>query len=252
MLRLLEMEMELPLEEKLYSSMGSIFHGILMEKISPAIASKLHKAGLRPYSQCLYYDRERNTAIWRLGFLNDAIYAVFADILQEGRMFFLKQHNYAVTCVKRIMVKEMSYEELADSVFMAETAPDGAEFHFLTVTGFKRAGTYVIMPEAFLVFQSLLLHWNSFSSYAKLEGMNLAENLAAYSRISRYQLHSQAYSVEHRNIQGFCGTLHFRFIGNDMTNRILGLLSMYAPFAGIGIKKALGMGGTNIELYRKE
>lgn len=252
MLRLLELEIDFSDGRCGNASMGSVFHGAFMERIPRNLADQLHETGIRPYSQCIYHDSKSEKNIWKVGFLNEAVYEAFSKYFREGLEFQLIQQGCTAKIANKRLVKELSYEELADSIFLEEKKISGAGIQYLTTTGFKRGGYYVIMPEPFLLIQSLLMKWNEFTSYSKMEEENLAENLAAHCHLSRYKLQSQIFSVEHRNIQGFGGYQRFGFHGSDMVLRLLGVLFSFALFAGIGIKTALGMGGVKTELYKKE
>ncbi len=252
MLRLLEVEIDFSDGRCGNASMGSVFHGALMERIPNNLAEKLHGDGIRPYSQCIYHDSKSGKNIWKINFLNEEVYNSFSEYFREGLEFELIQQGCTVKIARRNLLQELSYEELADRIFLDEKKITGAEIHYLTTTGFKRNGYYVIMPEPFLLLQSLLMKWNTFTSYSKMEEEHLAENLASHCYLTKYRLQSQIFSVEHRNIQGFGGYQRFGFNGSDMVVRLLGVLFSFAPFAGIGIKTALGMGGATTELYTKE
>ena len=249
MLKLFEFELEVPLNEKINSSMGSVMHGALMEMLPANISRRLHEENLRPFSQCIYFDREKNKSVWRVGTLNDETYEEIILPLLEIKKIFLRQKGYNINLRDKKILIETSYEKLADEIFPTAEIPCGAEFEFITPTSFKRAGKYVIFPENFLILQNLLQRWNTFSPYMKIEDNNLAEKLSSFCKISRYNLSSQKFSLEQKYIMGFAGKLSISFAGNDMTNKILALLVKFAPFAGIGVKTALGMGAVNSQIF---
>lgn len=249
MLKLLEIELELPLNEKINSFMGSVMHGVLMEIISSNVAARLHEENLRPFSQCVYFDSEKNKSIWRIGTLNAEAYDSIILPLLERKIIFVKQKDYKIKLKDHRVLLDTSYENLADEIFPTSEIPLRADFQFLTATSFKRDGGYVIFPENFLVLQSLLQRWNTFSLKMKIEENNLAEKLSTFCKISRYNLHSQKFSLEQKYITGFAGKISISFVGNETVNKIVGLLAKFAPFAGIGIKTALGMGAVSSEIF---
>ena len=51
---------------KIVQSIGSVLHGVLMELVGTEYAGQLHETGLRPYSQYIYFDKEKGQYIWRL------------------------------------------------------------------------------------------------------------------------------------------------------------------------------------------
>ena len=44
---------------KIVQSIGSVLHGVLMELVGTDYAGQLHEAGLRPYNQYVYFDKDR-------------------------------------------------------------------------------------------------------------------------------------------------------------------------------------------------
>ena len=251
MLKLLEIELELPPNEKINASMGSVMHGALMEMLPANISRQLHEENLRPFSQCIYFDREKNKSVWRVGTLNAAAYEEIILPLLETKKIFLRQKGYTINLRDRKILFETGYENLADEIFPTDKKPLRADFEFMTPTSFKRAGEYVIFPESFLIVQSLLQRWNTFSPYMKIEENNLAQNLSTFCKISKFNLHSQKFSLEQKFIIGFAGKISISFSGNETVNKILALLAKFAPFAGIGIKTALGMGAVNSQIFFK-
>lgn len=249
MLKLVEIELELPPNEKINNSMGSVMHGVLMETISPKMAAHFHEENLRPFSQCVYFDKEKHKSVWRIGILNAVAYDSIILPLLERKNIFVKQKGYKINLRENRILLDTSYEKLADEIFPNSQIPRGADFTFMTATSFKRAGNYVIFPENFLIVQSLLQRWNIFSPYMKIEDNNLAEKLANFCKISRYDLHSGKFSLEKKNITGFVGKISVSFFGNDMVNKILALLTNFAQFSGVGVKTALGMGAISSEVF---
>lgn len=249
MLKLMEVEVQLPIGEKTNNSIGSLMHGILMENISIKVANLLHEEGLRPFSQCIYFDKEKNKSMWRIGTLTKEIYEIISSVIYEKENFFLKQKGYNIFLKNPRILFETSYEKIADEIFPNSDEPKGANFNFLTTTSFKRNSEYVIFPDQFLIMHNLLQRWNTFSPYMKIDDNNLAGKLASVCKITKYNLHSRIFSLESKNIIGFGGNISINFIGNDMVNRIIAVLSNFASFAGVGIKTALGMGAVNTEIF---
>lgn len=249
MMRLVEFPIILSPGQTVRSSMGSLLQGVLMERIPTEAAAALHENGLRPYSQCIFFDRERQRAFWRLGFLTDEAYALLYPPICADPCIHLMHGDQVLRLAAPAERAAGSCASLADALFQAEAAPDGCELRFLTPGSFKRQERYVNVPERQLVFQSLVQRWNAFTDFARLEEADLAQHLADACQLTRYDLHSQPFSLEGRKIYGFCGRMRLRFHGSDMTRRILGLLCRFAPFAGIGIKTAMGMGAVEASIF---
>ena len=253
MLKVFEIELNMPPETRINSSMGSVFQGALIELLPVDLAAELHQAGLRPYSQAVYFDRERQKPIWRLSSLNDFAETEILKPLFEKDEVYLRQKGFSVGLLDKKLISSATFEQLTDTYFQSEKVPYGAELLFRTVTSFKRDGRYVIMPELYLIFQSLLNRWNAYSPDIKLQEENLEHHLAEDCRVVQYDLHSEPFYIEMKKIYGFAGKMRILFQGNDMVKRVLASIISFAPYSGVGIKTAIGMGATDsVIMYRRE
>ncbi|MGN0945009.1 MAG: CRISPR system precrRNA processing endoribonuclease RAMP protein Cas6 [Megasphaera sp.] len=245
MLRLTEIPLTMPEHTRIHPAMGSIFHGALMSIIAPASAEMYHHMTLRPYSQAVYWDKTKHRALWRIGTLTDEAYERLVVPLEKVPVLWLKQKQYEVTLESMQLIRQTSFEELSSLFVKADSAPAGAEWQCLSVMSFKQDGRYVILPDIRLIYQSLLQRWNVFSDTVKLEQDDLLEQLASHCRLTKYQLRSQVFSVNGSSIYGCEGCQRYSFFGYDMLKRLQGILAAFAPFSGIGVKTALGMGAVD-------
>lgn len=245
----MEIILELPENEKVHRAMGSILQGALMEIIGVETSKKLHGEGLRPYSQFVYFDKNRNLPIWRVNVLNDWAREKILVPLTPQRQIFLRHKNYRVNLLQHKIISEESYENLAEH-FMSNNVPisKGIEIDFITTASFRRDGRYVIFPEIYLILQSLLNRWNNFSTAFTVEGEELPRVLSNFLNVKEYNFYSQVFLLEHQKFNGFCGRMTANFEGDATTNKLLGLLFEYANYCGIGIKTALGMGAVKTKL----
>lgn len=250
MLRQFEAELYLPDGARAPASMGSILHGALMERLPGDYAAYLHTENLRPYSQSIRWDRETGRVLWRIGTLDRTAGEIIGGVLHGIGSIHLRQKGYSIDVQNIQCIAQRSYQDIADEYFRAETAPRGAEIHFLTPTSFKQGGAYIILPESALILQSVLTRWNRFCPDIRIEEDDLVQTLAAHTRLTRYALRSAAFSVEGYSIRGFRGQIALQFTGSDMVRRILGTLLAFAPYAGIGIKTALGMGAAETNIWK--
>lgn len=244
------MKLCLPEGQKLISSMGSIFHGALMDMLPEEISEVLHSQNLRPYSQFVHFVRSTEEQLWEFGTLTDEIHNIFLEVLLDKETVFLKQKGYELKC-SLLSSDFCTYEAMADKVFQGDKAPWGVRISFSTPASFKRDEEYMLFPDTKLIMNSLLNRWRSFAPIL-LEEENLAETLANCCSISKYELRSQKFYLEGRGITGFVGCVQLGFRGNEMVRRIMGLLMLLAPYSGIGIKTALGMGAVSTELMYRE
>ena len=241
--QIMEITLTLPEGQRLYPSMGSVLHGALMEYAHEDFAAAMHRAGVRPFSQFVYYDKQAERAVWRIAALNGEAAAelgyAFAAMPQN---LCLKQKGYVVQLSKPQPVKEADYAAMAQQ-FFTEQPPRKAEVTFVTSTSFKAYGAYKIYPYNAYIFRSLLKRWNAYSGGLVLEEENLEQHLADAVKVIGYNLSLQQYSVGGAPIDAFKGRYTLLLRGTEAQNRIAALLLAYAEYAGIGIKTALGMGG---------
>ncbi len=239
----MEIVLKLPKNEKVHRAMGSILQGALMEIIGVETSKELHAEDSRPYTQFIYFDKNKNVPIWRVNVLNDWACEKILVPLEHQRQIFLRHKNYRVDFLEHQIISEESYDNLAER-FMSNNAPiiNGVAADFLTTTSFRRSGRYVIFPEIYLIVQSLLNRWNNFSDSFTVEGEDLPHILADFIKIQEYNFYNQSFLLEHQKIDGFCGKMNAIFEGERTTKNLLGLLFEYANYSGVGIKTAIGMG----------
>ena len=227
----MEIVLKLPKNEKIHRAMGSILQGALMEIIDVETAKKLHCEGSRPYSQFIYFDKNRNSPIWRVNVLNDWACEKILVPLTHQRQIFLRHKNYRVDFLEYKIISEESYDNLAKR-FMSSNAPiiNGVTINFLTTTSFRRDGRYVIFPEIYLIVQSLLNRWNNFSDSFTVEGEDLPHILSGFIKVQEYNFYNQNFLLEHQKVDGFCGRMSATFEGEHATKNLLSLLFLLPAY----------------------
>jgi len=233
---------------KLNTSMGSLFHGAVMEKLDSEYAEFLHCQSLRPYSQCVYFDYARQSWYWRLGSLDKVARENILETvnnLQEA--LYIKHKQLEVELLEKNFIAETTHENLMDRFFGSNMEVRRIKFDFLTPASFKKDGNYMIFPQPQQLIGSLLNKWNVYAEKYAFEEQNIVENLASEVFVTDYNLRMQGYYLEGVRVPAFKGYYTIGLKGNRMANRIIGLLSEYAQFSGIGIKTALGMGAVRCE-----
>ena len=241
--RLIEIPLTLPQGENLHECIGSCLHGVLMEIVDNNIADLLHSQGLRPYIQSLIYDKYQ--PIWRLGVLMPEIEDAIFDGILKNKNIFIKNRGFSITLGTPLIRRSESYNKLINEISNAPV-PNGARFDFLTTTSFKSNNNYLIWPDLRLIWQSIIKKWNTFSYQSLEDGMAFA--LVQFTEIQEYDLRSKHFSVSGHQIPGFYGKIKISFKGNQQANSLLGMLTKFATFSGVGIKNALGMGATSTQL----
>ena len=162
----MEILLKLPKNEKIHRSMGSILQGVLMEIVDEETANKLHENGLHPYNQYIFFNKKEQSPIWHINILTDWAYEKILIPLINQKQIFLRHKNYHINLMEHKIIKNESYEDIADDFMNRDinVIPHSIDLNFLTTTSFRRDGQYVIFPELYLIIQSLLNKWNTFST----------------------------------------------------------------------------------------
>jgi len=229
-------------------SMGSLFHGWLMQRVTGYYAKKLHQPGPKPFSQHL--EVKRGEVIWHISTLNEEAFSHllkpladntprFVELEAKGRAFPVKGSEMGKVYA--------SYKDLADGCYLAQDPARRLVFFATTPVAFRSNREYQIFPSEFHIMQSLVNRWNAFADAVSLDDEEAFRALVAALRITRYRLESKTYHIEGIRIPGFTGRWEMSIKGPEALRRLATMLGMYADFAGIGIKTALGMGGVKLE-----
>ena len=118
---------------------------------------------------------------------------------------------------------------------------------FRTPCAFKQAGRYAIYPQEFLLLQSLVLHWNTAFPDCQLSDPDALDAILRGLRILDYNLHTVSYPIKNTRIPGFVGSAVVEARLALPLLELWNALLSFAPYGGIGIKTALGMGGVSVE-----
>ncbi len=247
----LELIVKAPEGVKLPQSAGSVLHGMLMEHIDKDYVESLHQQALRPYSQHLKFDKERDALVWRISALNKrAADEVLAPAFALPMCVHLKQKGWDLQILGKNYVNNTSYEKLAEKYFANEIDVSAIEYRFLTSCSFKTDGDYAIFPQPKLITKSLVNRWNAFATAERLDERSVAYDLAEQVYVADYDLKMQKFALEGTRIQAFRGSYTLAFKGNLMSRKIMCMLGEFAQYSGIGIKTALGMGATKTNLIK--
>ena len=155
---------------KIVQSIGSVLHGVLMELVGIEYAGQLHETGLRPYSQYIYFDKEKGQYIWRLSAVTaEAVERILRLALDMPEKIFLKQKRGHIYIQDRTILEETSYEALMAKFWSGEAEYAQAKLRCVTTTSFKVDQQYTIFPEAFRIYRYLLRQWNQFTTFETMD-----------------------------------------------------------------------------------
>lgn len=227
-------------EEALPPARAYAFYSYLLSLLPEEYVEQLHEQRETPISQCLY--KEKADTLWRISLLDDTAVSVVSPILSS-----LDSLSLAIGKIDldKLQEKAFSAEELIGTARAIES-DRYFSLCFLSPTAFKQGGRYTVLPEKELILQSLMKKWNAaFPSYP-LEDADAFQMLAEGIRISDFNLRTTRFSLKDNKIPGFIGTMSLDTHLSAPLLELWKLLISFAPYSGLGIKTALGMGGIKL------
>ena len=220
----------------------------LLSQIPEAQGELLHIQEDHPISQYLCCDRTGKTATWHIALLNDAAHDVFAPVIESISAIDLNSG--------RILLESTSHEDPKsprDFILSSKGMCSGrASFQFVSPTSFKQAGRYVIYPQERLIVRSLINRWNSFCPDYLMDDEDAMQMLENGILITDYSLRTVRYKLKNTLIPSFCGRISLNAKLPLALAELWNVLLAWAPYSGIGIKTALGMGGVQIVQHARQ
>ena len=214
----------------------------LLSNVPSEYGDALHEQGTRPISQYVYHDGKN--AQWVVNLLTDETAEAFSPILERAPGAQLHQGTIAFG------ERDVSLIESAQCLIdRARTMPDLNRFSFelLTPTAFKQGGRYAIFPQESLMLQSLVNRWGMCFPELPLDDPDAMQYILQGINIVDYRLHTLRHSLKQTKIPSFQGRVIIETRLPAPLLEIWKTLYAFAPYAGIGIKTALGMGAVKAE-----
>lgn len=238
----------LEIKEKLTSSaIAYPLYAWLLSHISKETGDELHEQGLRPISQYVY--REGEHIRWVVNLLNDEAAELFGPILERESAALIHQGV--------IPFGEHWTETIESAQCLlgrARNMDAGNRFalDMVTPTAFKQSGRYAIFPQESLMLQSLITRWGLCFPEFPLDDPDAMQAILAGLHVVDYRLHTARYTMKQTKIPSFMGRVMLEGHLPVPLMEIVKTLYVFAPYAGMGIKTALGMGGVRLCETQKE
>jgi len=232
-------------EQKASYNWGSIFHGIIMEMLPLDIAEEMHQSKLKPFSQYVTPCPD-NQLQWNIGLWDEyaADHILHAIMPMTSIAMKHKGMQLEVTNIQRTSLSE---NEFLSRFFTVSSPCRRYEIEFRTPCTHKQEGSYVMFPGIDLMINNLSRRFSAFIQDYSLNDPEAMEQVIRNIRIVRYSLHSSVYYLEQTKITGYIGRMTVVINGPDQLARLAGAILSFAEYSGIGIKTALGMGGTGVK-----
>lgn len=248
MLATLQIELDNKEEQRIKYSYGSLFQGLMMEYLDTTYVEYLHNQSLNPYSQYVYFDKEKNHYIWQISTLTKDAKIHILDKLVEsiGSSIRLVHNGLSFDILSKNIVNIQSYKELVDKIFLNENKKNIIKLNLLTPTTYKSNDEYQIFPSIKALYCSIYNKWNAFSDKISLADEEVFEHIITHSSIIKYNLKSIRYDLEKVRLNSFMGNIDILLKGPKELITISNLLFEYSQYCGLGAKTSMGMGGTKI------
>ena len=218
---------------------SSVMHGLLMEKISPDYARKMHDNISRPFSQYVRYENNRN--IWTVSAIGkEACENIITPVLNLKTAYIkYKNDNISFGNPEKIC---FSFDDFLNKNYISDEKNITRKLDIITPAAFKSSGQYVILPTLRLIFLSIA---RKFDSVFGIENNNyevLADEIEKNVSAVNYTLSGSSFSLEGIKIPSFTGNIKLKINGENDFKSYISMLCDLSQYSGIGIKTALGMG----------
>lgn len=244
---------------------GHLVRGGLLNffsKVNPELAEALHASNqLRPYSVSpalpvherrlrgdLFHVKTGDQFQFRLGFLMDD---VGEKLLEHIFDFQVKLGEVEFSLVE-VELRKKDYNDLVKSV----NVHDRFRVFFRTPTQLSVRGVDFpyLFPDPRYIYPSLARMWNMFApDHVKVDVDELYKWISDNVYVRNYRLRTVDVTMgKGRKVAGFTGYADFYMKNTDGYAPWVMILSEYATFSNIGVKRTGGMGVVDLKIPEKE
>lgn len=218
--------------ESLAAPLAYALYAELLRRGPAAFGEQVHQTAFTPVAHHL------DGTCWQVSLLGQTAIDALAPVLQQAESFRLDKHRLTLPVAACVCDRIDAPDD-----FFAQPLRR-ARLQFVSPTAFKSNGAYQLLPTQRLLLQSLILRWNGCFPDCPIEddGGGL-ERLAAGLLYTDISLTTKAYRIKGQNIPGIVGQISVENTLPDFHGALCSALLQFAPYAGIGIKTGLGMGG---------
>lgn len=231
------------MNEPVQPAMAYPLYAWLLSQIPAQEGERLHEQGMRPVSQHLWHHPKTQESRWTVNLLDDEAVELFLPILEREKTARLHAGELAFSSceVERL-------DSPAALIRRAQALPCENRFplELRTPTSFKQEGRYVIFPQESLILQSLIARWGMSFPDMPLDDPDAVQAILRGLHIVDYRLQTLRHPLKQTRIPSFVGRVILEARLPAPLMDVWKALYSFAPYAGLGIKTALGMGGVGI------
>lgn len=209
----------------------------------------LHECEPRPYSMTPLFTNGQLTGL-RYGVISDRAFlllqAAWQQAIQQGTLIRLGEYKFIPTYQHCQQGK--GFAELCENSGAAKMS-----LNFVSPTVFRQGDDakgkpmLQLLPLPRNVFGSLFTVWQGYAPPPQQLPQAWLDWCEKHILVSRVVLHTETFSVKFRQTYlGFVGQVGFEVRDNDKDfRRIWQALGQFAPYCGVGTKRALGLGAVD-------
>lgn len=219
-------------------------YGELMSRIDSGIADDLHSDGFTPLAQHLEFGN--GGADWIINTFDDKIASSLENALDGISELLLNDSGIGIKVSQAEMISETDFGTLIKAPMSDENRPAWKRLEFVSPTGFKSSGQYVLFPSSDLILKSLVAKWNAACADYILDDEEMLNLLLSGVSISGYRLSSRDFRMKNQHIPAFVGSVTLKARLSEPLMKLYSILLAFGGYSGVGIKTALGMGGLRL------
>lgn len=248
MITRLELLLKTDGEKKLRHSDGTFFQGYLMSLLNSDYVEWLHNNSLNPFSQYVFYDKEKDCCVWRIATLNEEAkkYIITPLLNLDLKEFHIDGSDTDYKVLSKGITMETDYQAISDKYFLSDRNLRYINISVLSPVTFKSNERYQNFPDVRSLYVSLYNKWNSFNTGVSLEDSEVLETLTENTILDRYELRGVNFNTDGAKIKGFLGELTLYIKGPAPLVNIANMLYDFGQYSGLGAKTGMGMGGIKI------
>lgn len=225
------------------SSLAYPLYTWLLSHAPVEVGTRFHEQGTRPISQCLWHDPQTKECWWTVNLLDDEAVELFEPVLQREREAKLHSGTLCFdSCALERLDSPYVFIKRGRELELGRRFP----LELITPTSFKQNGRYVIFPQESLLLQSLVMRWGRCFPDMPLDDSDAVEAILRGLHIVDYRLQTLRHPLKQVKIPSFVGRVVLEARLSAPLMEVFKTLYCFAPYAGLGVKTALGMGGIRI------
>lgn len=230
-------------QAELNASIAYPLYAWLLSQAPTEVGTALHEQATRPINQYILWNAAANRGEWVVNLMTDEMVEIFSPVLNALSVIALRSGALLATAGSTVEIPNFQHLlKCGESLSNVQLFP----IHFLTPTTFKQDKRYVIFPQESLILHSLITRWNVSFPEAPMDDEDAFQALLFGLHIVDYNLHTTRYPMKQVRLPAFRGRIDIETRLPAPMMALWTALYSFAPYAGIGVKTTLGMGGMSV------